>query len=137
MQGGAQKKNNGLSAFCCNSSLCNNDNNIDNRMTEVNRRQNYNRAASGNMMSAGQYRASDTLAAYGKETYATTNMNNGYASNPGGGQTAMTTGFKSGMGETMPQGFGAGGNMLELEEQVKSALVLPQRNSQIDYNQEN
>lgn len=27
-----------LSAFCCNSSLCNNDSNIDNKVTEVNRR---------------------------------------------------------------------------------------------------
>ena len=27
-----------LSAFCCNSNLCNNDSNIDNRITEVNRK---------------------------------------------------------------------------------------------------
>ena len=27
-----------LSAFCCNSNLCNNDSNIDNRMTEVNKK---------------------------------------------------------------------------------------------------
>ena len=103
---GQSKKNNGLSAFCCNSSLCNNDNNIDNRMTEVNRRQNYNRAAaSGNMMlSAGVHRSSD-LAGYGKETYATTNMNNGYGSNGlnGAHNTASTANFKSnGMGDTVP-----------------------------------
>jgi len=27
-----------LSAFCCNTNLCNNDSNIDNRMTEINRK---------------------------------------------------------------------------------------------------
>lgn len=28
----------GLAGFCCNNSLCNNDNNIDNKMNEVQRR---------------------------------------------------------------------------------------------------
>ena len=65
-------------------------------MTEVNRRQNYNRAtATGNMMlSAGVHRASDTLGGYGKETVGTTNMNNAYASNPGGNTMTSTAGFK-------------------------------------------
>ena len=56
------------------------------------------------MLSAGVHRSSD-LAGYGKETYATTNMNNGYASNGlnGAHNTASTANFKTnGMGETIP-----------------------------------
>ena len=34
-QGGSRS---GLAGFCCNNSLCNNDNNIDNKMNEVQRR---------------------------------------------------------------------------------------------------
>lgn len=90
------------------------------------------------MLSAGVHRSSD-LAGYGKETYATTNMNNNYASNtlPGGHNTASTANFKTnGMGDTVPQGLNAGSNLfdIEVEKQVKNALIIPQRNSHIDYN---
>lgn len=54
------------------------------------------------MLSAGVHRASDTLAAYGKETVGTTNMNNAYASNPGGNTMTSTAGFKQGFGDTVP-----------------------------------
>ena len=88
------------------------------------------------MLSAGVHRSSD-LAGYGKETYATTNQ--GYASNtmPGGHNTASTANFKTnGLGDSIPPGLGSGNNLfdIEVEKQVKNALVIPQRNSQMDYN---
>ena len=45
-----------LSAFCCNSNLCNNDSNIDNRMTEINRKN-----ANRNMLAANQKSRGDSF----------------------------------------------------------------------------
>ena len=45
---GQTEKSNPLSSFCCNTNLCNNDSNIDNRNTEAGRR-----AAGRNILTAG------------------------------------------------------------------------------------
>ena len=47
----------GLSAFCCNNSLCNNDANVDNTKTQVNRRYNQFRGSTNNQ--GGMHRTSD------------------------------------------------------------------------------
>ena len=39
----------GLNAFCCNSNLCNNDSNIDNRMNEIGRKNAYRNVQTGQM----------------------------------------------------------------------------------------
>lgn len=51
-----EKTRGALSAFCCNSNLCNNDSNIDNRITEANRKHAYR-----NMMAENPKKRTETF----------------------------------------------------------------------------
>jgi hypothetical protein len=89
-QGGGKSS---LAGFCCNNSLCNNDNNIDNKMNEVQRR---NRLAAGNFRSDQVANRLD-----GSNLSATNN----YAAYGGGSMIgANSTGmqFKDEWGNTVP-----------------------------------
>ena len=81
-----------LAGFCCNNSLCNNDNNIDNKMNEVQRR---NRLAAGNFRSDQGANRLD-----GSNLSATNN----YAAYSGSMIGANSTGmqFKDEWGNTVP-----------------------------------
>lgn len=48
-QSNPNNKDGQLSAFCCNSNLCNNDSNIDNRKNEINRKNAYRNMQVGQM----------------------------------------------------------------------------------------